>query len=316
MTQKAVILLNLGGPDDLDGVEPFLVSLFSDVISLPWGKFGSRTLGKFIASHRKKHSQQLYGEIGGRSPILKETRAQADALQTQLGHDYAVHVAMRYSSPTIEEIQLELIQHETPWQEIIVLPLFPQSSFATTRTCQQEWARNSSLNRATTFIQSFHDHPDYIAAIRELIDQTVTPPSPGEPCHVLFSAHSMPESFIAKGDVYQSQIEETVRLVMDGLPYAHSLAYQSKVGPVKWLGPTTANEIVRLGQSGITDLAVVPIAFVCEHLETLHELDILLSEVAQDAGITNYMRVPALGTHPKFIDALADIVNHTERYTS
>ncbi len=316
MSEKAVILLNLGGPDNLDGVEPFLVNLFSDVITLPWGKFGSKALGKFIAKRRKLHSQKLYLEIGGRSPILEETRSQAKALQAKLGDDYAVDVAMRYSSPTIEEIQLELLKQGTSRQELIVLPLFPQSSFATTRTCRQEWARSSSPDRETTFIESYHDHPEYIAAIGDLISQTITSQSVGGQCHILFSAHSVPASFIAKGDIYQSQIEETVRLVMEGLPHSHSLAYQSKVGLVKWLGPTTESEIVRLGQSGVTDLAVVPIAFVCEHLETLHELDILLSKVAEGAGITNYMRVPALGTHPKFIDALADIVTHAERYAS
>ena len=200
------------------------------------------------------------------------------------------------------------------WEEIRVLPPFPQYSFATARTCYQVWSQNRALGGRATFIKSYHNHPGYIAAVRELIKATLNANAGGEGCHLLFSAHSVPESYIRRGDVYQAQIKETVGLVMKGLPNSYSLAYQSKVGPVKWIGPSTKDRIEALGHSGLTTLAVVPIAFVCEHLETLHELDILLSEIARKAGIVDYLRVPAVGTHPKFIKALADISIHAARY--
>ncbi|MEE9464294.1 MAG: ferrochelatase [Candidatus Neomarinimicrobiota bacterium] len=315
MSKKAIILLNLGGPADLNGVEPFLANLFSDVISFPWGQLGSKTLGRFIARLRKEHSRNLYRDIGGGSPILKETEAQAVALQATLGDGYHVQVAMRYSPPAIEAVQATLLQTIEEWEEIIVLPLFPQYSFATTHTCYQAWSQNRALSDRATFIKSYHSHPGYIAAVRELIGATLNADGGGEGCHLLFSAHSVPESYIRQGDVYQAHIKETVGLVMEGLPNSYSLAYQSKVGPVKWLGPSTKDQIEALGHSGVTTLAVVPITFVCEHLETLHELDIIMSELARNAGIVNYLRVPAVGTHPKFIKALADISNNAERYT-
>ena len=314
MSKKVVLLLNLGGPADLNGVEPFLVNLFSDVISFPWGRLGSKTLGRLIARLRREHSRNLYRDIGGGSPILQETEAQAVALQATLGDGYQVQVAMRYSPPTIEAVQTTLLQTVEEWDEIIVLPLFPQYSFATTRTCYQVWSQNRALSGRATFIKSYHDHPGYIAAVRELISTTLNTDAGGEGCHLLFSAHSVPESYIRRGDVYQAQIKETVGLVMKGLPNSYSLAYQSKVGPVKWIGPSTKDRIEALGHSGLTTLAVVPIAFVCEHLETLQELDILLSEFARNVGIVNYLRVPAVGTHPKFIKALADISIHAARY--
>ncbi len=313
---KAVLLLNLGGPDDLEAVEPFLANLLSDVILLPWGKLGTRTLGKFIAARRTPFAQKLYNEIGGGSPILKETNAQAEALQALLGEDYVVFVAMRYSSPTIDEIQLEILSAGTEWEEIIVLPLFPQYSFATTRTCYAEWSRNTAFNGVSTFVHSYHDHPNYIAAIRDQIKVTIADGAPGVEYHILFSAHGLPVSYITKGDKYQQQIEETVSLVMEGLPNEHTLAYQSKVGPGKWLAPATPDAITSLAASGVKQLAVVPIAFVCEHLETLHELDLRMNKVAGEAGIKSYLRVPALGVHPEFIKALADIIENRVRYAA
>lgn len=314
--RQAVILINLGGPATLDDVEPFLANLFADVISFPWGKFGARTLGKFVARRRKKFSQSLYREIGGGSPILSETRAQAKALQLALGDDYAVHVAMRFSPPMIATLQAELLQPTDEWHQVIVLPLFPQYSVATTLSCHLEWQRNGAFDDRAILIGGYHDHKDYIAAVQGTIDQALREKPGGADCHILFSAHGLPESYIRKGDVYQAQIESTVRAVMEGFSNDHSLAYQSKVGPVKWIGPETGEAIAALGRAGKRRLAVVPIAFVSEHVETLHELDILMAGIAAGAGITDFRRVAAVGTHPRFIAALADICRNPERYAA
>jgi len=316
MSRTAVVLVNLGGPADQDAVEPFLANLFSDVVHFPWGRAGSQTLGRFLAGRRRLHSQGLYEKIGGGSPILAATRAQADALKQALGDGYDIRVAMRYSPPMIGQVQQELAKDGGDWEQVIVLPLFPQYSFATTRTCREAWERDNPLTDRSVFIHSYHDHPDYIAAVQELIRQTLASREHSADTHIVFSAHSVPVSYIRKGDVYQRQIEETVAKVMEGLPNPHSLAYQSKVGPVKWVGPATRRHVQELAAQGIKHIAAVPIAFVCEHLETLYELDILVKDIALQGGVTQYVRVPAVGAHPRFISALADIVQNTERYTA
>ena len=314
MNRTAVVLINLGGPATQDEVEPFLANLFGDVLRFPWGNFGSHSLGRMIARWRRPHAQALYRKIGGGSPILAETETQADALQTALGEDYRLTCAMRYSSPTISEVKVRLAEEETGWERIIALPLFPQYSFATTRTCSREWSANGQAPDNSLFLGSYHDHPDYIAAQRELLAESLAgQPDAGE-IHVVFSAHGVPLSYIRNGDRYQGQIEETSRLVMDGLANPWSIAYQSRVGPVKWLGPDTIQHIPALAAAGTKRVAVVPIAFVCEHLETLYELDMLIRETALEAGIRDYLRVPAPGVQPRFIAALADIVRNAEKY--
>lgn len=314
MSRTAVVLMNLGGPGNQDEVEPFLANLFSDVLRFPWGTFGAGALGRLIASRRKVHAQGLYRQIGGGSPILAETQAQAKALEARLGDGYHVTCAMRYSAPMIEQVKRDLATANDPWDQVVALPLFPQHSYATTRTCHQAWQAGDALDDGTSFIGPFHRHPDYIGSISELIRATLEGQDDPTGIHIVFSAHSVPLSYIRRGDVYQAQIQETVDLVMAGLPNPHSLAYQSRVGPVKWLGPATIQHIRDLAHQGVKRVAVVPITFVCEHLETLYELDILVRDIALEAGITTYLRVPAPGVHPRFIRALADIVQHVEKY--
>ena len=314
MNRTAVVLINLGGPANQAEVEPFLANLFGDVLSFPWGNLGSRSLGRLIARRRRPHAQALYRKIGGGSPILAETEAQARALQALLGKDYVVTCAMRYSAPTIGEVQAYLAADAAGWERIIALPLFPQYSFATTRSCSREWSANGQSPDNSLFIGSYHDHPGYIAAQRELLAERLAgQPDPGD-IHVVFSAHGLPRSFIRKGDRYQAQIEETARLTMAGLANPWSIAYQSRVGPVKWLGPDTIAHIPALAAAGTKRVAVVPIAFVCEHLETLYELDMLIRDAALEAGIRDYLRVPAPGVQPRFIAALEDIVRNAEKY--
>ena len=314
MSRTAVVLMNLGGPANQDEVEPFLANLFSDVIRFPWGTFGAGALGRWIAGRRKLHAQRMYQQIGGGSPILAETQAQARALEALLGDGYHVICAMRYSAPMIEEVKRELNTANGPWDRVVALPLFPQYSFATTRSCHRVWQAGEALNDSTTFIGPFHKHPDYIGSITDLIRETLAGQDDPAAIHIVFSAHSVPVSYIRRGDVYQTQIQETVDRVMAGLPNPHSLAYQSRIGPVKWLGPAMLQHIPDLARQGIRRVAVVPIAFTCEHLETLYELDILIRDIALEAGITSYLRVPAPGVHLRFIRALADIVQHAERY--
>lgn len=323
MSRTAVVLMNLGGPGNQDEVEPFLANLFGDVIRFPWGTFGAVALGRLIARRRKVYAQGMYRQIGGGSPILAETEAQVGALQSELGDNYHVTCAMRYSMPLIEGVKRDLAMANDPWDQVIGLPLFPQYSYATTRTCQQAWQAGDAQDEGTSIIGPFHRHPDYIGSITELIRATLEGQDDPADIHLVFSAHSVPVSYIRRGDVYQAQIQETVDLVMagmsggsgqTGLPNPHSLAYQSRVGPVKWLGPATIQHMRDLAHQGIKRVAVVPIAFVCEHLETLYELDILVRDFALEAGITSYLRVPAPGVHPRFIGALADIVHHADRY--
>ena len=316
MSRIAVVLINLGGPMNLEEVEPFLANLFSDVIRFPWGSFGARALGRFIAKRRKAYAQGMYRQIGGGSPIVRETKAQAVALQEVLGNNYYVTYAMRYSTPMIGDTQRALAAEPDGWAKVVALPLFPQYSFATIRTCQQEWYANERLTgHMTLFVGSYHNHPDYIVSLRELLFKTLEGNEESDSIHVVFSAHSVPMSYIRKGDTYRSQIDATANLVMKGLPNPYSVAYQSKVGPVKWLGPAMNQHLAALVEAGIKQVVVVPISFVCEHMETLYELDILLREVAREAGISTYLRVPAPGVHPRFIAALADIVHHAERYS-
>ncbi|MEE9161745.1 MAG: ferrochelatase [Candidatus Neomarinimicrobiota bacterium] len=315
MTRTAVVLMNLGGPASLAEVEPFLVNLFRDVVRFPWGAAGSGILGRFIARRRRSHAQGLYRQIGGGSPILQETQAQAAALQSALDGGSSVSSAMRYSPPFISDSRAPLQADGHGWDRIVALPLFPQYSFATTRTCQRAWESARNQGRTpTTLVGAFHRQPDFVAAQQELLQQTLTTSGRPDAVHVVFSAHSVPLSYIRRGDPYRDQVEETVRLVMTGLPNPYTIAYQSRVGPVKWLEPATLAHVQELGKRGVTSLAVVPIAFVCEHLETLYELDILVRAAAEQAGVDEYLRVPAPGVHPKFIAALAHVVQHPENY--
>ena len=315
MSRTAVVLMNLGGPGSGDDVESFLANLFSDVLRFPWGSAGTGMLGRFIARRRRDYARGMYRKIGGGSPILKETQAQATALQAALGLEYSIAIAMRYSPPLIPDALTTLMAAGDSWDRIVALPLFPQYSFATTRTCRTEWASAASgIDRPTAFVGAFHRHPQYIDAQMELLQKTLAASQRPNDVHVVFSAHSVPVSYIRKGDPYRAQIEETVQLVMAGSPNRYSIAYQSKVGPVKWLAPATISHVQELGAQGETSLAVVPVAFVCEHLETLYELDMLIRDAAESAGVTEYLRVPAPGAHPKFIAALADIVRHPEQY--
>lgn len=318
MGRVEVLLLNLGGPEKLEDVRPFLFNLFSDpeIIRLPF-PWLQRPLAWLISSSRAKKSQENYKQIGGGSPLRRITEEQAHALQTRLqqqGHDAAVYIGMRYWHPFTEEAVAQIKRDGV--EKLVILPLYPHFSISTSgssfRLLEQIWDSDAVLQTVDyTVVPSWYDRPGYLQAMAELVAQELDQfPNP-EQVHVFFSAHGVPVSYVEEaGDPYQREIEECARLIMRSLnrsnPY--TLAYQSRVGPVEWLRPYTDDALQELAAQGIKDIVVVPISFVSEHIETLEEIDIEYRELAEEAGIENFHRVPALNTHPTFINDLALMV--------
>ena len=309
--KTAVMLLQLGGPDSLEGVEPFLLNLFSDREIIRLGPaFLQPILARWIARRRAPKVEAQYERIGGRSPIREMTEAQALALEEKLGDGYRCFIAMRYCRPSTIDA-LASIRREGITR-VAALPLYPQYSMATSGSSIKEVQRVLALSGApfcVSFLEDFHDRPLYISALAGTITEGLAGFPSGEEVTLLFSAHSLPVSFIDRGDPYLSQVEETVRLVMERFPrQRHLLSFQSKAGPVKWLGPSTEETITRLAESGCRNLLVVPVSFVCDHIETLYEIDITYAALAKEAGIAHFRRAPSLNASPLFIDCLADLV--------
>lgn len=313
-----ILLFNLGGPETLADVKPFLYNLFSDpeIIRLPIRAM-QKPLAWLISTARYKKSSGYYEQIGGGSPLRKITGEQAGALDSKLaerGVEVKVYVGMRYWPPFIEDA-LEQVW-EDRITELVVLPLYPQFSVSTT---------GSSLNRLSQLIQAngrsvpriievnnWHDDLGYIDVLKQSVAEELVKFSDPTPqrTHIVFSAHSVPVRYIEEGDPYLEQTRRTVELVMTrlGPDRPHSLAFQSKVGPVKWLGPSTDQALRKLAAEACSQVLVVPVSFVSEHIETLYELDILYQGVAAEAGIAEYRRVPAFNCRPDFIGVLADLV--------
>ncbi|ANC54604.1 ferrochelatase [Brevundimonas sp. GW460-12-10-14-LB2] len=309
----AVVLFNLGGPDDQASVKPFLFNLFNDpaIIGLP-GIFRT-PLAKLISSRRETSAQANYALMGGGSPLLPETSRQAEALQAVLGarlggDEVKVFIAMRYWHPLTEETAAEVAAFGP--DEVVLLPLYPQFSTTTTESSLKAWNAayaGPGVSRAVCCYPAATGWVEAQAqAIGEKLDEAV-----GQPVRVLFSAHGIPEKLVTgKGDPYQEQIETTVAAVVAAIeaqrgPIDHAICYQSRVGPMKWLGPSTPEAIETAAKDGV-GVVVTPIAFVSEHIETLVELDIEYGELAHEKGASPYLRAPAVGIEPLFIDALAD----------
>jgi ferrochelatase len=318
MRRVGVLLLNLGGPDQLDDVRPFLFNLFSDpeIIRLPF-PWMQKPLAWMISTSRASKSKENYKQIGGGSPLRRITEEQAQALQAQLqqmGQDAQVYIGMRYWYPFTEEAIARLKRDGV--EELVILPLYPQFSISTSgssfRLLERIWSEDASLQRIDhTVIPSWYKRTGYLQAMANLIAQQLDQSSNPDEVHIFFSAHGVPVSYVEEaGDPYQREIEECTELIMKTLnrPNAYTLAYQSRVGPVEWLKPYTEDAIADLAEQGIKNLLVVPISFVSEHIETLQEIDIEYREIAEEAGIHHFHRVPALNTHPVFIQALADMV--------
>jgi len=306
----AIILFNLGGPDSPEAVQPFLKNLFSDpaIISLP--SFLRLPLASFISSRRAPKAKKIYDQIGGSSPILGQTEAQARALEEALGteHEWRGYVCMRYWHPLTGAV-VRSVKRFAP-DRIVLLPLYPQFSTTTTRSSVQAWkavAAAAKLAVPTQTVCCYPDEAGFVAASVDLVKQGLAEAG-ARPTRVLFSAHGLPEKVIRAGDPYQTQVERTAKVIADqigGLDW--SVCYQSRVGPLKWIGPSTDAEVRRAGQDGKA-IVLYPLAFVSEHSETLVELDIDYRRLAGECGVPAYVRVPAVGTHPLFIAGLADRV--------
>jgi ferrochelatase len=314
----AVVLFQLGGPDSPAAVEPFLYNLFCDpdIIDFFGAWFARRPLARWIARNRAGVVREHYDAIGGQSPIRVLTERQARALEAALApHCNArCFIAMRYWNPLTEEAAREVNAFGA--QEIVLLPLYPQYSFATTSSSLKEWNRvfrpNGTAPRVHA-IEQFFDHPLYVQSVAEKIALTLTHFDQPDGAHIVFSAHGLPLSLIERGDPYARQVAETVRMVMEHGAWknAHTLCFQSKVGRRKWLSPSLVETIDRLARSGEKKLLIVPVAFVTEHIETLHEINIEARAEALKLGVEQFEMMPAVGDSSTFISALADLVLHS-----
>jgi ferrochelatase len=320
VSRISVVLFNLGGPDSLEAVRPFLKNLFSDpaIIRAPapvrW------CLARLISTRRAPVARAIYAEMGGRSPIVPQTEAQAAALvkslNTKAGEDtWQAVISMRYWHPFADEA-VRAVREFAP-DEIILLPLYPQYSTTTTGSSVEDWnraARAAGLEVPTTTICCYPDEPGFIISLAAGTTEAVRRArnaAPGAPVHVLFSAHGLPKRVIDSGDPYQWQVERTVAAICAALDGEESLegvefttCYQSRVGPLEWIGPSTDSAIEAAGKSG-SAIVIVPVAFVSEHSETLVELDIEYRKLADKFGAPAYERVPTVGTGLAFIDGLA-----------
>ncbi len=313
--KTAVILFNLGGPDSPESVKPFLFNLFNDKAIIGAPQPIRFLLAKFISSRRNKKAQGIYAQIGGKSPIVGLTEAQAKALETGLGEGYKVFVCMRYWHPMSREVAAKVKEYAP--DKIILLPLYPQYSSTTTGSSVKDFLKSFGAEGQASCCAGEHTHKpeivtvhsypaeeNFIAAHVDLLKDAVEK-YPG--ARVLFSAHGLPKKVIDAGDPYQKQVEETSAAVAGKLGLKDwVVCYQSKVGPLEWIGPSTEDEISRTAKDG-KDIILTPIAFVSEHSETLVELDIQFKELADELRVKNYIRIPALGTHPLFIKSLAEL---------
>jgi ferrochelatase len=318
MDRIGVLLLNLGGPDKIEDVRPFLFNLFADpeIIRLPF-PWLQKPLAWLISTLRAKKSQDNYLEIGGGSPLRRITEEQGTALQAQLGKvgkDAKIYIGMRYWHPFTEEAIAQI--KEDNIRKLVILPLYPHFSISTSgssfRVLEEMWRNDPALRLIDyTLIPSWYDYPGYIESMAHLITKELNKCENPDHVQIFFSAHGVPKSYVEEaGDPYQQEIEACTRAIMAKIncPNSHTLAYQSRVGPVEWLQPYTEDALNELGAKGIKDILVVPISFVSEHIETLQEIDIEYREIAHSAGIENFYRVPALNTEPIFIEALGNLV--------
>ncbi len=309
-----IVLFNLGGPDNLDAVEPFLRNLFSDpaIISLP--VLMRKPLARFIAGRRAPIARKIYAHMGGRSPILEETKAQARALEAELqAPDLEVKavVAMRYWRP-FSQAAAEALRRFEP-ERIVLLPHYPQFSTTTTASSFEDWdraAQKAGLLVSTNQVCCYPVESGFVAAAVSRVRAAMTNPKPSLGYRLLLSAHGLPQRVVDKGDPYQWQVEQTAKAIVDALGITKldwQVCYQSRVGPMKWLEPATDAAIRRAGAEG-KGVVVMPVAFVSEHSETLVELDIEYARLAQEVGVPDYRRAKTVGADGDFIKGLAGLV--------
>jgi len=308
-----VVLFQLGGPDTLEAIEPFLFNLFCDpdIIDFPFARIGRKPLAKLISATRARKVQHHYSVIGGGSPIRRFTEQQARALQLKLaesGLDARCFVAMRYWHPFTAEAIAHL--RAAQCDEVVLLPLYPHYSGTTTGSSLNEWRRLFRDDVPVRCIEAFYQHELYLDALVEKVEEALVRfPDPMRP-ELVFSAHSVPLAVIEKGDPYQRQIEDTVELLMQrgGWPNRYRLCYQSKVGASKWLQPSLHKTLRDVAAEGVRELCVVPISFVSDHVETLGEIDHEARAEARSLGIERFEMTSGLNDSPTFIAALAELV--------
>jgi len=318
MLKRAVILFNLGGPDKPSSIQPFLFNLFNDaaIINLPnpvrW------LLAKFISKRRAPIAEKIYAEIGGGSPLLELTQEQATALETKLNQNKGivskVFIAMRYWHPMSLATAVSVKNFDP--DEIILLPLYPQFSTTTTGSSFKEWKKSVKkikLDKPTKEICCYPNDENLVKAQADLLKKELLKTK--QNIRILFSAHGLPKKIIQKGDPYQWQIEQTASAIAVTAKLNKNdwfVCYQSRVGPLEWIGPSLDDEIKRASEDNI-GIIILPIAFVSEHSETLVELDIEYCKMAKNLGVSYYGRVPAIGIHPSFIVGLEKLVNNASK---
>jgi protoporphyrin/coproporphyrin ferrochelatase len=317
--KKAVILFNLGGPDKLENVKPFLFNLFNDPAILNIPTLFRYPIAKLISNRRAPIAKKIYQELGGSSPILKLTNDQSNALEVKLNDDddtseYRCFVVMRCWHPRAKEVLKNVINYDP--DEIILLPLYPQYSAATSGSSIKEWkdvCKKNNYKTKTSIICCYPTDPNFVLAHKNEIKRKI---NNLENYKLIFSAHGLPEKNIKKGDPYQWQVEQSVSKIVESLKIDNLdwvLSYQSRVGPLKWIGPSTEDIIIKNSKIG-KHIVLVPIAFVSEHSETLVELDIEYKELANKNGCKNYTRVPAIGTNKDFIKAMSELIIRKNNY--
>ncbi len=311
MGKYAVVLMNLGGPDSLDAVEPFLVRLFSDpdIFKLP---FLNKQFASLFAKLRASKVRRQYKQIGSASPINSWTETQRQMLEKAITTDYPdteVITAMRYWHPMINLAAQKCTDEE--YEKIFLLPLYPQYSMSTTGSAFNEWKRcYEGVESKSYFINEYYNNKKYIVAINQRIDEALDKFSSDakNDLTLVFSAHGIPLSYIEKGDPYNEQINETVRLVMNARDGSneHQICYQSKVGPVKWLEPSVTQMLEKLAAHGKKNVLMIPISFVSDHIETLYEINIFYRLIAKKLGIINFEMTEGLNDSKLFIEALKE----------
>jgi len=311
--KAAVLLINMGGPENPEEIPQFMRRLFNDPHIMNVPSLLRPLVARIITRVRLSRVRDHYQQIGGASPLKGWTKLQGEAVLNILLPEYPhlrIVEAYSYSDPTIEEAIMRLESEDLDL--IVALPLYPQYSAATLGSIYAEVdkaRKKIGHDNRLKIIKPFFKHTQYIAASVDLLAKAMKGIKTEIPYHVIFSAHALPQSFIDRGDPYKDQIEKTVSLILEKYPIANSsITYQSKIGPVKWMEPSTIETAVSLAKRGVKQLVIMPVGFVCDHIETLYELDIELASIARSAGIEKFIRVEVFNTNSLFIGMLADLI--------
>jgi ferrochelatase len=307
-----VLFLNMGAPESLDDIQSYLYRIFCDrnIIRLPLSFILQKPLARIISSRRSVMVRKHYQAIGGQSPLLKWTRLQADGVRKALSERFptvSAFVGMRYSKPLIADALDEAL--DSGCRHIVLISLYPHYSLVTTGTAIAEvvnWLNRKARDLTVSLIEGFHDNPAYISLLQSRVSDAEAMLPKDLNSKLLFSAHSLPVKMVEAGDPYVDQVRETTVLIADRRDY--TLSFQSRSGPVKWVGPETSATIRQFGADGTKSLVIVPISFVSDHLETLYEIDIELAELAHSAGIENFIRTESLNDDARFMKMLAQLI--------